>query len=110
MNTFARQNERPPAPHAGRVGLEFGHFVFTPKGFYRSAQGCCTRLPWETDDDPPNPNGVMAQSHITLIPFSVVLVQQRPTLILVGQGQNPFRVRTRSAVVPKLAEYSNLGL
>ena len=30
--------------------LELG-IVFTPKGLRRSAQGCCTRLPWETRDD-----------------------------------------------------------
>ena len=60
----------------------------TPKGLHRSAQGCCTRLPWETDD----------------------LRRPTPTGWWLSEGHNPFRVATQFAVGPKVAEYSNLGL
>ena len=68
--------------HPGGVRWSLA-ILFSPRrGLRRSARGCCTRLPWETDDDAQPQRGYGSVPHITLIPFYVVLAQQCPRLIL----------------------------
>ena len=91
--------------------LKFGHSVFTPKGLRRSAQGCCTRLPWETEHGAQPQRGYGSDPHMTLIPFYVVLARQSPKLILLTETAATLSgLEQQFAVVPKVAEYSNLGL
>ena len=94
-------------------GLELGHFVFTAKGLRRSAaQGCSTKLPWGTVRRRPTPNGVYGSvPKYDAHPILRCACAAVPEAHLAdGEGRNPFRVGTQFAVVPKVAEYSNLGL
>ena len=75
-----------PWGHASRVHRFIGGA--TPTGLCKPAQGCRTRLPWETNQvRRPNPNGVVTRLKVT----------------------TPSGLETNYAI-PKVAEYGNLGL
>ena len=65
-----KRPQQEPAPRRGAI--EFRNSILTPKGSRRSAQGCRTRLPWETDDDAQPQRGYGSVPHTTLIPLYVV--------------------------------------
>jgi len=71
--------------------------AISTKGICPPAQGCCTQLPWERDTQCPNPNGVASTSH-PVMAFEVLACR------------NPVGVRVVVCGLPKVAEYSNLGL
>jgi len=71
-----------------------------PEGDIRPRdQGCCIQLPWERDSQRPNPNGGCVRLRIETAGCVRGVAYRNPVGVgLVARG------------LPKVAEYSNLGL
>src|ERR1700692_3400722 len=79
-----------------------------PTGLHLTAQGCCTRLPWDRYCARPNPGGVAPGNSNDEQPNVAVLCSGH-------RSHNPLGVAINNrlcvgAAIPRVAEYGNPGL
>ena len=102
--------ERPPVPHP--VGVHWSLAIFFhPEGVASLSPGLLYSATLGNGRRRPTPTGLWLSPTYNAHPILRCASAAVPESHLAdGEGRNPFRVGTQSAVVPKVAEYSNLGL
>ena len=91
------------APNGARNQGETDSYRRTvPKGMCPPAQGCRTRLPWGTTAAKPYPNGDASEQGYRNSGDLICFNASSPA--------TPLGLLGSSVAVPKVAEYSNLGL